>query len=233
MRLRCSVLFLALMATLSQPISAQKIGDVKTRTKSLGDINGDGKPEVAIERDTYGASAYFTEVTIKSGNRVLLEIPGLSHDTADGYAVIGKKVVVFQGDWAATASKWAPHYYNFSWYGWSGTQGKAVIVREGYTRKVYSYSDAAKTMPKFARKPGAAVIRSRAATFAQDAAAAVQKKFGQRVNSVKVIDWETNPDPKDARSFSVGVDRKQGSVVLIVDVRIDRDGRLKAVGITD
>jgi len=224
--MRLMILMIVVVAMI-QPLSAQKIGDVKTRTKSLGDINGDGKPELAIERDTYGASAYFTGVTIKSGRGVLLSILGLSHDTADGYAVVGKQVVVWQGDWQVTPGKWQPHYYNFTWYGWSGAQGKAVTVKEGYTRKAYSYSDAAKAMPKLARNPGAAVMRSQGTTFAAQAGRLASKKFGKRLRSVRGY-----PSAKDARYYFVKLVGAKGTS-FDVEVRFQRNGQARVVSMNE
>jgi len=193
----------------------------KLTKKSLGDINADGKPEIAIEKE-YGGSSAFTDLVVKSANRVVLSAEKgkpitLAGDTADGYKVVGKQIVVWQGDWESVDSKWKPHYYDFTWYGWDKSKGRFAQVREGFTRKPYSYKEAQKLMPILVQKPDKRTIMSKCASFAQDALELAAKKYHHRF--AKAVGGNS-PSPRNARSY--GFNDPRG-----IYVNINRDGSVE------
>lgn len=121
--------------------------------RQLGDINDDGIQEIAVEEWSSGSSGDSAMVTILVKKRVVLGPFGLSGGTADGYKVVGRRVVVWQGDWDK-ALKWDPHYYDFVWYEWDKKSRQFKVIREGRTKKAYTYQRAQKTMPMLASRPG-------------------------------------------------------------------------------
>lgn len=158
----------------------------KITRKGLGDINGDGKQEMVVTRTTYGASSYSDNVKILTGKKVVLALPGFTGDTADGYKVVGRKIVVWLGDWKNEESKWKPHYYNYVWYSWDEKRGQYMQSREGFTRKAFSYNKAKMIMSQFADKPEKSLIISRKPTFLEDARNLAIKKYGQRATRAKI-----------------------------------------------
>lgn len=153
--------------------------------KNLGDINGDGKKEVAVEITTFGASSFSTEIKIKSGDKTIFVLPGFSGDTAGGYKIIDKQVVVWKADWISVQSKWEPHYYDFYWYSWNEGKHRFVQCKEGFTRHAYTVEKAKKLMPKLAQKLGGQVVKSKNESFERDALNAASRKYGRRFTKAK------------------------------------------------
>ena len=207
-------------------------GQTEIVTKKLGDINGDGKTEIAREEISWGASTCFTTVKILSGKKVLLTLPVLAGNTADAYKVVGKKIVVWRGDWNAEESKWKPHPYDFVWYKWNAKRGKFEIDREGFTKKFYEYKKAKKLMPKLAAKPGSDLVLSKSATFALEAGQLASKRYNQKL--VLVLRYDSIP--KDSRygcCYTAELARKKGSPVILVEVAFCRNGSREVEAVVD
>lgn len=150
--MRKMALMLILLLTVAI-FDSQCLGDTGVVRKNLGDINGDGKKEIAVEKSTCG-SMFFTDVKIQTNNTTILVLPTLCGDSADGYKIIGKQIVVWRGDWYAESSKWKPHYYDFTWYRWNAKKKAYTIIQESKTLKSYDYENAQRSMPLLAQKPG-------------------------------------------------------------------------------
>jgi len=199
------VLVLLSLALPMASLARNGLGDVNTVRKNLGDINGDGKQEIAIETENSGGSTSFTTVKVKSGDKTVLALPVLNGDTADGYKVVGKQIAVWTGDWQATSSKWKPHYYDLFWFAWSPSKHRFTQVKEGFTVRLYSYSQARKVMPQLATKNGGRAIVSRGCSFKEDAIKEANRKYHQHLNRVS----RNNPDkPCYGRTYmaSTGTD---------------------------
>ena len=193
-----------LVLALSAPASAQKDKTVK---KDLGDINGDGKHEIAIEKTKWAVSTCATDVKITSGNRTVLIIPVFMGDTADGYKVVGHQIVAWHGDWFNQSSKWKPHFYNFTWYSWDNKNKKYMRSQEGFTKKPYDGSLAEKLMPQLAANPGNAVIQSKGVSFAAQALELVREKYGKRFKFTKMVPLTSGVeegDMENAHSYVSG-----------------------------
>lgn len=119
--------------------------------KTLGDLNGDGVKEVAVEKWGSGSSGSSPVVTIMSGQHEVLKF-GLSGSTADGYKIIGSQIVVWQGDWDRNEDKYKPFYYNLAWYGWDKKTKKYIVVKMAYTIQTYDLERAKKIIPQMATK---------------------------------------------------------------------------------
>ncbi len=147
--------------------------------KNLGDINGDGKQEIAVETIIYGVTGNAVDVKILSSGRVVLALPRFSGDTVDSYKVVGKQIVVWLGDWKTTQSKWEPHYYDFTWYGWSPKARCFIQAKEGFTKKAYPYKSAQAIISKQAVKPSERVVVSKSNSFEQDSLRLANKKYSR------------------------------------------------------
>jgi len=123
----------------------------KVARRSLGDINQDGKMEMAIETTSFGASSSHTQVKILAGKKVILILPWFSGNTADGYKVISGQIVAWTGIWNK-GNQWSSHLYDFFWYQWDLTLGQFQLMRQGQTKKAYSYKEARRLMPLLASK---------------------------------------------------------------------------------
>lgn len=194
--------------------------EVQEKTVALGDINGDGKQEFARIERSAGAGAYFDKVSIISRHRTLLTIPQFNGNTADGYRVVGRQIVVWRGDWLNTQSKWEPHFYDFTWYSWETKRKQYVQVREGFTKSRFEYQKAEKEMPQLAVKPGRGLIRSQSVSFTQDAIAIGSKKLGKHFRRAEAVEWPPTSKPY-ARCYildqAVYVNfRRDGTYVIIV-----------------
>lgn len=227
--MRLWLLTLLILLIISPAAKAQLPPD-KVIHKTLGDINGDGQPEAAIETTSYGASSYHTQVKIMEGEKVVLVLPWFSGDTSDGYKVVDRQIVAWQGDWH-TGNKWSAHYYDFTWYRWSPRSKNFEIAREGFTTKAYSYKQAKKQMPLLVAKPGRKVILSRYPTFIQEAQILAGRKYPQikliqfgeftGITSQRNESWPANV----ARAFW-GVDAEPIENVK-VEIKFLRDGTVK------
>lgn len=163
--------------------------------KNLGDINEDGLKENAVEKVSMGASSFSTWVQIRSGSRILLELPLLSGDSADNYKVVGKEIVVWTGDWEQDPSDWNPHYYDLKWYCWDKVNHKYVLAREGFTVQKLAYNQAKKSLPVLAKNHKGLVL-SRLDSFSHDAVKAVVKKTGvNKINEASARWYLNNADP--------------------------------------
>lgn len=121
----------------------------RTVRKALGDINGDGVKEVAIEEWSGGSAGESPIIKIFSGKRLVFGPVGLSGSTADGYRSFGKQIVVWEGNWDE-GDKFSPHRYDFTWYAWNEMNKEFQAVKTGRTKKSYSYNQARKIMSRLA-----------------------------------------------------------------------------------
>lgn len=169
------------------------------KSVSLGDINGDGKCEKAVEEISMGASSYSVKVIIMSGTKVVLALPMSTPDAASGYKVIGRQIVYFLGSEVADQSKWDPFYYDFFWYKWEPKLGKYVQSREGFTKKAYTYKAAKTYLPGLAKDPAEKLVQSKGKSFAEDALSFVYKAYGKK--TTRYIKQEVGK--KDGRGFLV------------------------------
>lgn len=192
--------------------------------KNLGDINGDGKKEVAIEKTSWGVSSCSTEVKILSGSKTILALPVFIGDTADGYNVVGKQIIVWRGDWDSVQSKWKPHFYDFIWYQWNTKKRKFEVKEEGFTKKPYDYENAKTKMPVFAKTKEGLVV-SNAPTFAKEAMGRVHKKFGYRPVKVEATKATTVSPSSEARYCRVDIAMK--NMVAVAQVTYFRNGEVK------
>lgn len=148
----------------------------KVVKKNLGDINGDGVKEIVIEEWSTGSSGDSAIIKIFSSKKLVFGPVGLSGGTADGYKIVKKQIVVWQGNWN-NASKWDPHVYDFRWYNWDKKTRKFIVAKEGFTRITYSYKQAVKIMPMIAIRLSKSIILSKKATFLEDACVVVVQKY--------------------------------------------------------
>lgn len=149
----------------------------RTVKKNLGDINSDGVKEIAVEDWSIGSSGESAMIKIFSGKKQVLGPIGLSGDTADGYKIIGKQVIVWTGDWQTSQSKWEPHYYDIRWYSWDKKAKKFVIIREAFTKNSYDHKQAEKILPRIAVNQGPGLVLSHKATFAKEAVCIANQKY--------------------------------------------------------
>lgn len=169
--------------------------------KQLGDINGDGIKEVAIETTNFGVSSCYTVVKIQAKGKTIFTLPDLLGDTADGYKIVGKQIVVWCGDWISVDSKWKPHYYDFYWYGWDLKKHCFVQRKEGFTRQSYGYKRAKSLMPKLSQKYSKEIVASKSESFERDAIVLANKKYHQRFTQAK---RSTIPGfPRQGRSYGI------------------------------
>jgi len=179
-------------------------------TKPLGDINRDGKKEVAVVETDRGVSGTRIVVRIKSGDRVVLALPPFNNwATVDDYRLLGDRIAAWYGDMASMKSKWDPFYYDFIWYQWSARKRCYVQFREGFTKKAYGYAAAQKTMPNLAKDPGKEIVLSQKPTFLQDARDQAVRKYGQRAARVGIEEQKFDAStfhPPMARYYMVHLD---------------------------
>lgn len=137
------VWLLVLIFVLASPILAQNA------KKVLGDLNGDGVKEVAVEGPPEGNScSWFLKIFSGKNKKMLLRI-GMSGDTADDYKVVGKQIVVWQGNWDE-GDKFSLHRYDFTWYAWDKMNRQFQVVKDGRTKESYSYDQACRIIPRLA-----------------------------------------------------------------------------------
>lgn len=180
--------------------------------KNLGDINGDGKMEIAIEKTNCGSSC-FTNVNIQSGRRTILTLPTFCLDMADGYKIVGKQIVAWHGDWYSERSEWAPHYYDFAWYRWDKKQ--FVLSKEGRTTKAYSRQQAEGAMPRFAINPrGAVLVDSGGGT--------IEQAVRSYCLSHRSPGWPKAPDRVSFKSKKI-----IGNWATITDFVVDARGKMQ------
>lgn len=218
------MLILMFLWTTATGFASQGLGDVEVVKKDLGDINGDGKKEIAVEKTSWGVSSCSTEVKILSGDKTVFILPLFSGDTADGYKVVGKQIVVWRGDWDSVQSKWKPHFYDFTWYQWNTKKQKFEVKEEGFTKKPYDYKNAKTEMSVFARTKEGLVV-SNASTFAKEAIGRVHKKFGYRPVNVEATKATTVSPSSEARYYQVDIAMK--NMIAVAQVTYFRNGEVK------
>jgi hypothetical protein len=173
----------------------------KTIEKNLGDINGDGRQETLIARVSSGGLVG----QMVQGGRIILSLPPLMTDTADGYQIVGKKVVVWSADRQTTVTKSKGFWYDFFIYRWDPSRKRYVKEREAYTKVRYHFAEAKKLMPQLTVNPGSALVFSAGSTFKQDALRLASKHFGKKYTRVRDFGYPPQDySPHDAKSYLVG-----------------------------
>jgi len=223
MRLKMLFVLLGIVWFLSSPAGWASEWIVK---KDLGDINGDGIKETAVENWTAGSSAY-ARVSILSGKKIVLGPITICGDTADGYKADGKTIAFWASDLRSTLYKFDPHFYDFFWFKWHPKKKKYVAEREGFTRDRYSYDEAKRQMPKLAATRLAdKLVLSRSNTFASDALILAKRQYG-RVSNPKEVGFRLSHwQPENGRIYILNRVPDQERTFNTVLVYFKRNGQV-------
>lgn len=184
--------------------------------KALGDLTGDGRPEVAVETKIAGVSSNATDVVIRSNGKNIFKIPKFFDSFADGYCITGDRIAAWYRDGYLTESKWDPYYYDIVWYKYSRKLKRFAVDKEGFTRKAYPDKIAKNRMRELSNNPTGEVILSKSATFSEDARVLVRRKFGNQIYRISEMIWYKEDGNHGKKFYVENGDDASGSRVVVV-----------------